>query len=74
MVRKRGASDIAEDDVLLDVERDIVKVDGLSAHFQSRESKQEDDNECKILKCVDGGVWLKIGDPVKHPKRKYAPV
>ena len=59
MVRKRGASDIAEDDVLLDVERDIVKVDVHSAHIQPRNPRQEDDTECKMLKCVGGGVWFK---------------
>lgn len=56
MAGKRGASDIAEDDVFLDIERDIVEVDELSAHLQSSKSRQEDDTECKMLECVGGGV------------------
>lgn len=33
------ASNITEDNVLLDIERDIIKVNGLSAHLQSRKTR-----------------------------------
>lgn len=49
---------VAENNVLLDVERDIIEVKGLGDHLYSKEIMQEDDAVCKMLECVDGAVCV----------------
>lgn len=67
MIRKKGAgeaSNIAENNVLLDVERDIIETDGLSAHLQSETTTQEDDTACRMC---EWSSMLRTRDAVKPP-------
>ena len=46
-------------------------MDGLGAHFRSKEQMEEDDVVCEMVKCVDGNS---LGNTMKIPSWNNAPI
>lgn len=64
MFQSRGAGEVsyvAENNILLDVQRDIIEVFRLGAHLDLKETMRGEDTMCKMLECVDGAVCVARG-------------